>query len=44
MKGKYLQFCLGVVAGGVLFSTTATAADYLTGGGKLLLKQWHLHC
>ncbi len=30
MKGKYLQFCLGVVAGGVLFSTTATAADYLT--------------
>lgn len=30
MKGKYLQFCLGVVAGGLLFSTTATAADYLT--------------
>ena len=30
MKGKYLQFCLGVVAGGLLFSTTAAAADYLT--------------
>lgn len=30
MKGKYLQFALGMVAGGLLFSTTATAADYLT--------------
>lgn len=30
MKGKYLQFALGVIVGGILFSTTATAADYLT--------------
>lgn len=30
MKGKYLQFALGMIAGGLLFSTTATAADFLT--------------
>ena len=30
MKNKYLQFGLGMIAGGLLFSTTATAADYLT--------------
>ena len=30
MKSRYLQFALGMIAGGVLFSTTAAAADYLT--------------
>ena len=30
MKGKYVQFFLGMIAGGVLLGTTATAADYLT--------------
>ena len=30
MKGKYVQFFLGMIAGGVLMGTTATAADYLT--------------
>ncbi len=30
MKNRYLQFALGMIAGGVLFSTTAAAADYLT--------------
>ena len=30
MKGKYLQFALGMVAGALLCGTTATAADYLT--------------
>ena len=30
MKGKYVQFFLGMIAGGVLMGTTATAVDYLT--------------
>lgn len=30
MKGKYLQFGLGMIAGALLCGTTATAADYLT--------------
>ena len=30
MKGKYVQFFLGMIAGGVLMGTTATAADYIT--------------
>ena len=30
MRNRYLQFGLGMIAGGLLFSTTATAADYLT--------------
>ena len=30
MKGKYVQFFLGMIAGGVLMGTTAAAADYLT--------------
>ena len=30
MKGKYLQFGLGMIVGGLLFSTTAAAAVSLT--------------
>ncbi|MFG6350620.1 MAG: copper amine oxidase N-terminal domain-containing protein [Oscillospiraceae bacterium] len=30
MRNKYLQFGLGMIVGGLLFSTTAAAADYLT--------------
>ena len=30
MRNKYLQFALGMIAGGLLCGTTAAAADYLT--------------